>query len=344
MDRKDWISLHIFYYGDQNYLLVECIKPLMQDLQERGLIQRYFFIRYWLEGYHIRLRLLPAPDADSDKLKYIAEQAINTFLQRRPALYMPDTQFYFPYQREQFILEYGEEKLLQTYGEQGLIPLRPNNTFAYIPYEPEYHRYGGIKGVELAEWHFEHSSDMVLKLLEKVNVTVQSILLGLSLQLTLPFFFSHFTEDEAVISALEAYMSFWQEGFFKYTANRKVSQYYTKKYNHMSSPLRQRVAQIRQSMLDPHATENMTPLEQEWISHIRELRQKMQVLFAEEPFFTDRASPREQVALHHNLQGSYVHMTNNRLGVSIEREIYLTYLLAQALKDIVPQVAQEVVR
>src|SRR5207245_2254985 len=82
-------------------------------------------------------RLLPAHSTDSDKVKYIAEQAIDKYLHRRPALYSPDSQFYFPYQKEQFILEYGKEKLIQTYGERGLIPLLTNTTFAYIPSERE---------------------------------------------------------------------------------------------------------------------------------------------------------------------------------------------------------------
>ena len=40
--------------------------------------------------------------------------------------------------------------------------LRPNNSCSYEPYEPEYGKYGGPAGVALAEWHFEHSSDLVI--------------------------------------------------------------------------------------------------------------------------------------------------------------------------------------
>jgi thiopeptide-type bacteriocin biosynthesis protein len=336
---KEWISIHIFYYGDQDFLLVNCIKPLIDDLRERGLIRRYFFIRYWLEGYHIRLRLLPAQGVDNDKVKYIAEQAIGVFLQKRPALYVPRTQQYFSYQKQQFIAEYGKEKWIQTYGEDGTIPLRPNNSMAYIPYEPEYYRYGGVDGVELAEWHFEHSSDVVFKLLERVNVTVQTILLGIAMQVMLPFFYTTFGADEEVISALEYYMRYWQNGHFLYTTEKKMLQSYAQKYQRMHLPLRNRVLQIRQHMIDAMSSEKMTAIEREWITHIRELHQKMNTLLAENKLFTDQdifVSDENRLSIkRHLLQGSYVHMTNNRLGVSIEREVYLSYLLIQSLKDLV---------
>jgi thiopeptide-type bacteriocin biosynthesis protein len=216
---------------------------------------------------------------------------------------------------------------------------------AYIPYEPEYYRYGGIAGVELAEWHFEHSSDIVFKLLERVNVTVQTILLGMAMQVMLPFFYTTFDTDEEVIYALEYYMRYWQNEHFVYTAEKKMLQSYAQKYQRMHSPLRNRVLQIRQHMIDAMSSEKMTAIEREWITHIRELHQKMNTLLAENKLFTNQdifVSGEDRWTIRrHSLQGSYVHMTNNRLGVSIEREIYLTYLLTQSLKDLVSGYVRE---
>ena len=61
--------------------------------------------------------------------------------------------------------------------------LRPNNSFAYQPYEPEYGKYGGPAGVELAEWHFRHSSDLVIEAFRTLNVHLRTVTLGTSAQL-----------------------------------------------------------------------------------------------------------------------------------------------------------------
>ena len=87
---KNWISLHVFYYGDQNDLIVNCVAPLIAELRSQKLVQCSFFIRYWMEGSHVRLRLLPAAGVDEEKIKGIAEQAITIYLRRRPALFEPD--------------------------------------------------------------------------------------------------------------------------------------------------------------------------------------------------------------------------------------------------------------
>jgi hypothetical protein len=44
--------------------------------------------------------------------------------------------------------------------------------------------------------------------------------------------------------------------------------------------------------------------------------------------------PRAALAI---VLSSYVHMTNNRLGVSILDEIYLSYVIGKALPDLSPE-------
>jgi len=43
---KNWISIHIFYASNANPMLIEALEPLVNDLRERGLIRRYFFIKF----------------------------------------------------------------------------------------------------------------------------------------------------------------------------------------------------------------------------------------------------------------------------------------------------------
>lgn len=341
---KNWISLHIFYYGDQNDLIVNCVAPVIETLRAQQLIERSFFIRYWLEGPHVRLRLLPLVEKNEEKIKQIAEQMIAAYLKRRPALFEPDAPSLAPIYKDMFISEYGEEKFIEKYGENGTIGLRANNSFHYIEYEPEYSRYGGTEGVELAEWHFDHSSSIIIELLREVNVGVPTILLGTAVQLFLPLFYGFFDTDQAVIGALDGYIAFWQNsksGASWPGAKRTAFDSYNKNYHRMASELQQRVLEVKKYMTQDHTKEQLTPIEYAWKSHIQELRGRVDTLLTkgnvalfglpEERLpgpaeITDKA--------YRFLLGSYVHMTNNRLGISIFHEVYLSYLLKRALEDL----------
>lgn len=344
---KQWISIHIFYYGDQNYLLVNCIAPLIDDLRAQGLLRRYFFIKYWLEGPHIRLRILPMQITDETRIKVLAEEAITRFLQEHPAFFMPTKQW-AAIPKMMFLQEYGEEEWNRRYAALGEIPTRPNNTFAYIPYEAEYVRYGGIDGVELAEWHFEHSSDIVLRLLREINVTVPSILLGMSVQLSLPFFYGLFDEDQRVMRALEYYIQFWQSTTSKTSSAtiRTQNALLQKNYRRMAPGLLPRISYIREHMLEGDTQGKLTSIEQTWKEHIRELRQRINTLFAEKRLQVERGASWGDIddftMVTHYLQGSYVHMTNNRLGISIQQEVYLAQLMRMTLAEITSRPREEV--
>lgn len=340
---KHWISIHIFYHGDQNHLLVNCVAPLVADLRAQRLIRRYFFIKYWVEGPHVRLRLLPTSDADDAKIRQIAEQAITAYLRRRPALYRMDQQAVAPFYKDLFVIEYGEAKWEETYGKEGSMPFYPNNSFAYIDYEPEYGRYGGAAGVEMAEWHFEYSSDTVIGLLRETNVNVRSMLLGRSVQLALPFFYGIFGDDESVLSALDRYIANWQKVYPWRRRNSQDQQ--AKRYQRMAPILQERITQIRRYMLEEYSTSDLTETEKSWKQHISELRQNIDHLYREQrliPGSQNRPEiPSSLNEFYHYLLSSYIHMTNNRLGVSIPEEVYVAYLLKRTLEDLLTSEKKE---
>ncbi len=347
----NWISIHIFYYGDLNDLILNCVAPLLEDLRSQQLVQRSFFIRYWMEGTHVRLRLLPAEGVDEERIKRIAEQAITIYLKRRPALFVPDSKSLAPIYKSMFLSEYGEKKWQEKYGDRDMA-LRPNNTFDYIEYEPEYFRYGGVEGVELAEWHFDYSSNIIIQLLREVNVGVPTMRLGIAVQLFLPLFYGFFGTDQGVIDALAGYISFWQASHGNaggpYEKLMAVGSYH-KNYLRMAPELQQRVLEIKKYMTEDRTQEQLTSIEYAWKSHIQELRRRVDALLAKGGITLLGADREALPSLSGQLDkeyrfllGSYVHMTNNRLGVSISHEVYLAYLLKRALEDIVqrkPEVA-----
>ena len=94
-------------------------------------------------------------------------------------------------------------------------------------------------------------------------------------------------------------------------------------------------------MTQERTQEQLTSIEYAWKSHILELRERVDTLFAQGQLTFEgaieewqRGSFDEQESRYRRLIGSYVHMTNNRLGVSIFHEVYLSYLLKRSLEDL----------
>lgn len=58
-----WQATHVFYAANPRPFLLQCVRPLVAELEADGLIDSYFFINYWLEGPHVRLRLKPSGEA-----------------------------------------------------------------------------------------------------------------------------------------------------------------------------------------------------------------------------------------------------------------------------------------
>jgi hypothetical protein len=339
MTTRNWLSIHIFYASNANPMLLEALEPLANDLRERGLIQHYFFIRYFQEGPHIRLRLLLKEGVMEEEVKREAEEAINAYLKRRPAFYRADNDRAQSFYKDMYITEYGQEKWNETYGVDGKMPVRANNSLHYIAYEAEYDRYGGPEGIEIAEWHFEKSSEIVMMLIRTTNLHMRSILLGLSIQLALPLCFGFLQDEQHVIQFLASYEHFWLDNYHKGRRGPELAIDFEKKFMKISANLQRRLAEIQNYAVQGEM-HTLTLVERKWIEHIRELRERIDALVAdrklvfqgrdgqEEPYIPDHP-----LIAYNILLSSYIHMTNNRLGVTITDEVYLAYLMRRALEE-----------
>ncbi|MFI9783039.1 thiopeptide-type bacteriocin biosynthesis protein [Kitasatospora sp. NPDC051984] len=336
-DGDGWISLHVFYAANANPVLVNCVRPLVESLREQGLLRSWFFIRYWLEGPHIRLRLLPAEASATAKVAEAARTALESYLRERPALYEEDRNASGDLYKNMFLAEYSEERWNELYGAEGTMPFRDNNSVARIPYERELDRYGGPAGMELAEWHFQESSETVMTLLETTNVHVRTVLLGQAAQLTAGLCFAFLRDEEAVARFLVNYRMMWEASYQEPSDDQHKR--FDRSYERMKDRLVARLEHVRDSARDASSAAP-TPLERSWLAHCGELRDKvLGMTDAGSLTFRDGPVQDPQVALAIVLS-SYVHMTNNRLGVSILDEIYLSYILCKALSDTAPQEAQ----
>lgn len=146
---EDWVCAHVFYDADQDALLTRCVRPLVADLERRGLAQSHFFLRYWEGGPHVRLRVLPRSLAHSDGVRAAMEHGIGAFLAESPSPDVVDRSRFAGVARGLAGLE-GRE------GHDDVV--RPNNSVEFTPYVREHADYGHGAAIAAVERHFCESS------------------------------------------------------------------------------------------------------------------------------------------------------------------------------------------
>lgn len=135
MKNTKWISAHI-YYTELDVIIQEALTALADDKEFLSVAEKYFFIRYWERGPHIRLRVL-VNEEDYYRINLIIDKHFNKFFKKVPSLNYKGNPDFFP-----------------------------NNSIQYIDYLPEIKRYGGAEGIIIAEEHFYNCSEFILRLLK----------------------------------------------------------------------------------------------------------------------------------------------------------------------------------
>jgi thiopeptide-type bacteriocin biosynthesis protein len=332
----EWQAVHVFYAASPRPLLLECVRPLVAELTGDGLLAGHFFINYWLEGPHVRLRLKPSTERATAEVRERAQAAVEAFLRRRPALYEVKAGFLADLYNTLFDLEYPGEQREKLLGPDGRMRLRPNNSFSWEPYEPEYGKYGGAAGVALAEWHFQHSSDLVIESLRSMNLHLRTVLLGTAAQLMMVMASCFLEREEQVTGFLERYHRFWDSSFSQteFTARRG----YDRAYDEMGPALGRRFVETR-AAIAAGQDERLPRFLRGWAAHCRELASRVRALAATGEMEFRSWSADEIMRLDDPavalpmLMSPYMHMTNNRLSVSIRDEAFLSYVLARALRE-----------
>lgn len=331
-----WQALHVFYASSTRPLLTECVRPLLDELTADGLLSGHFFINYWLEGPHLRLRLRPSSPEAVEPVRERAVAAVELFLKKRPALYEIKDGFFGELYSTLFELEYTEEERANLTGPDGAMELRPNNSYSFEPYEPEYGKYGGPAGIELAEWHFRHSSDLAIELVQTMNVHLRTVLLGLCAQLMMVMAGNFIPDDEALVRFLERYHAFWDGAF--HTTNLTARNGYERAYDQTAEALGPRFRSIRRAVSEG-TTERLPGFLGQWAAHCAELRARAQALAERRELVFRSWSGNEEFVpdtTEHALAmllSPYLHMTNNRLSVTVRDEAFLSYVLARALRE-----------
>ena len=228
-----------------------------------------------------------------------------------------------------FLAEYGEEKWDRQYGADGTMPFRENNTIHRFDYDREHERYGGSRGMEVSEHHFEFSSDQILRTIATTNVHVRAILLGQAAQQTLLMAYAFFDNDEAIGQFFLHYRRMWEASYDE--PSDAQHEKFDQSYKHIREAFLQRIADIRRAARDGDERRS-TSVDLAWLRHAREIRSVLESLYRDnELSFRDGAVPGNVEGALTIALSSYIHMSNNRLGISILDEVYISYMVCRAL-------------
>lgn len=331
-----WLALHIFYAANPRPMVANCIRPLLQRLTGAGLLDSYFFLNYWMEGPHVRLRLKPQSASDEPAVRDMAESAIGAYLSERPALYAMDSGYREDLQEMLYRMEYPEGDPEDLFTADGNPKMQPNNTFEYRLYEPEYGKYGGRVGVELAEWHFKHSTDMVLGLVDRMNMHHRPVALGIAAQMMVVMTSTFLPSRERLLEFLDSYHRFAHNFFASSGYADNVD--YEVMYDEMAPQLARRFHPILEA-LESGQPERLPQFMRDWADHSEELRSRVVAVTeaGDLAFAYPEGSPSETVTDPNltlpRLLLSYLHMTNNRMYMTLRDEAYLAYLVGRSLRE-----------
>jgi thiopeptide-type bacteriocin biosynthesis protein len=305
-EERAWLSEYLFfpaniYGGECDAVIRDVVEPFVRTCREHGWIDRWFFIRYSERGFHVRLRLHGIPEV-------LRERA-------QPAL------------RE--LVASVHPAAVEGYPEPPGTEGQGVTHFMEVEYEPEVERYGGPDGTVLAEDFFCRSSEAALALLQRVSPTERSGRLGKALLAMVVLMHAFRPERGAAadfarnygINYLrslvpdderrEAWLNAFGSGFEQQAAN--LTAYVDEAWERLETgePLSDALDRYRDDMAAVAA--------------------RFRELFDAGRLLRD-GRPMEQwdfaVA---GIVSSYVHMMNNRLGISIQEESYLAYLIHRAL-------------
>lgn len=144
-----WRALHIFYYDHHDELLYNGIFPIIKKYK----IKKFFFIRYWEQGPHIRLRINMDDNVLFEKIKKDIENYISL---HRSEVVLSEKHY------ANISGVYAKKEKIDNIASCAFIP---NNVVCEMEYVPETVKYHGDRGVAIAEEEFCFSSLLALNVI-----------------------------------------------------------------------------------------------------------------------------------------------------------------------------------
>lgn len=321
-----WLAAYLYYEQPWETFLVQAVKPFVEQVYRHAGVAQYFFIRYWERGPHIRLRFKGQEDCLQREVKPALEAYFGRYFAQNPApRHDPPWTAELPADQRWF----------------------PNHSVQFIPYEPELERYGGPASMLIAEKQFECSSRAVLSLLPNGDNWRYERALGAAIQLHLGLARA-MEMDLQEAKLFFSYIAYAWEGM-AFRPQPDISKQEAQEnrrallhaFGESFARQKETLTHYHQAMWQALDGGNGQP---EWLAcwlhdmaatgrQLRAAQAKGELLLPQ-----IRPNPDFNVSPEHQqlwpLLESYVHMTNNRLGILNRDEAYLGYLIKNSLDNI----------
>ncbi|MEV6331150.1 thiopeptide-type bacteriocin biosynthesis protein [Streptomyces sp. NPDC051909] len=308
--RSEWSPLHIHLpMSLQPGFLRDVLHPVVR---EAGVRDRFWYLRYWQGGPHIRLRLHEASEATVESVR------------GRLAAAMPALD-----------AEQAAEYAQQSSHQPGLAALegakpeevRAAGTIEAAVYSPEYAKYGGTTGLRIAEELFRSTSTAVLDLLAGLtDRQLRASPAGPAMRVMAMSLKGSGLDMEQSQDFLRHYEEDWR---------RWVPPGYDEQWAGMYERTRGRVMRLCGAVWRDGATDVFHD------TYARALKSAQAAQAAQSAQAAQAGPPGggvaelvlEETPYAHCL-ANYIHTTNNRLGILPVAEAFLAHVIRRALREI----------
>jgi thiopeptide-type bacteriocin biosynthesis protein len=296
-----WRALHVYVHdgaAQMEQLLTATIYPWVVAARDRGAVKSWFMVRYWEGGPHLRVRLRDADDAAVADLR----DQVTAFLREQPVADPPlDPVAYYR-------AAAGPGATLDQ------PPWHADHSVVDYPYIPETTRYGGPHGMAVCEDEFAASSEIAVATIRAAPSRSKRLRAAADLLLA----------------------SVWATGM-SWPGTVEWLRGYACSWGTVTEAPPVDVASLRRAAEAAYLRD-----EQRWLSHRARVREAIGV-----PHTAVGTWYARQEATWARLTGlhragdltippvavfqSLVHMTHNRLGLRLDEEAYLAWLLSMTL-------------
>lgn len=302
---NSWISAHIYFKGniyesDCDKIILEVVEPFICKTKEQKLFEKYFFIRYVEFGSHIRLRFFGERRIITENIKPLFENFISNFKDQ--------TLFTLP----------------SNYQEKSY-----DSPLIWVSYEPELERYGGADAINIAEDFFYYSSETAIKLIKKIPYGEYSFRYGKGLLTTSIFLFCFFKNREKAIAFIKNYSTNYLKALVR---NQELVTVLTKAFNYAFDNQSQTLIEYVNSIWE--CLENGETISEdldEYYKCLIKVSEKLRMLTSKNMVYGYNNLNLNWENTLEFILPSYLHMMNNRLGISIKDESYLSHLVFKTL-------------
>lgn len=302
MDSTEWLSVYLFVGRTKfEQVITEFVAPFVEQLESNKLLHGFFFIRYFDNGPHVRLRIKSDITIIETKIKQLLAREVEKFALAAP----------------------------------GVI-----SHYIFQSYEPEVERYGGIDSLPVAEEQFGASSKAVIAAIRSQPEWDYSTALGSAISMHLAFLHAIQMNVQQATSLLNRIYKTWFYAASAYyviyvnaaadeqKASASIDEAFNKSYAGQEEHLRQFSGDLMQAIAEGRELPEGLA---EWITAIRNMHKKMLLLGEQELVMADK-----EKEVHDKISEVYeslFHMTNNRLGISNMDEAFLGFILLQLFKS-----------